>query len=315
MVYKDKIDHVLLFRVIENHLSDFNALEREFFQPDGTNVYLSFNAMLDRMSQGANTRALDATNHVGVIRDLATNRPNGIINFCIQPDGSTHPAECHRQVVQNGASLRRLFAELQEQIDLSGNNLRIIVRYAGEMNTPGEATNPYAGDPDAYKAGMDAVANARRLEAPGVELAFAPAINAACGELEGSGLKSIRPYFPSDVELDVASCTWYCRPQKGDPRLGQPAAVRQLCVRRLTEFFASDIADGLKLGIDEIGGSMVIDQTGASNPLPPHNDVMLQQMLDNVRLSRRIDYCTFFMEVVWGEDVTLEFVKNQTAPV
>lgn len=170
--------------------------------------------------------------------------------------------------------VEKLAAELdrfQQQVFGTGKRLTIVVRYASEMNDPGQ---PQGRDPANFKSTFAIVHAAFRSRASGVLIAFSAALQADLPE------DRIQQFWPGDDNVDIISGTWY---------IGSPEQ-RLTSHANMKTYLTSRAGLGKGFGLDEIGGC---DAAGTDNDATLRgilNDVEALQ-LQNVTLK----YATLFV--------------------
>lgn len=206
----------------------------------------------------------------------------------------------------NLAFLELLAADLAEYEVLAeeaGGKLEIVIRFASEMNDPGNTKygpkryGPgdvgWATQQAAYRESFAKARKAFREVAPNIRFSFSPALRA---DLEDK-FSRVPDYWPGNKHADILGGTWYVGSQ------GQFAKSRKMLRRYLKEFDE----ETLPHGIDEMGG---VDGT-------IHNDAILKQMFEELenQAPLRFEYVSLFLEQKWGNDVTLKFLRPTPAPL
>lgn len=268
---------------------------------DGTNFYYGINETNKKtFEHGGN--ALNGT-HTAFFNDMRDALLGGEANEKIVVLG-LEPPQVDAPYLFVDANLNlvtQLAVELntyQRSAAENGKVLRIVIRYASEMNdrklsSAPNAGNRYAGDPESYKRSFQTVREVFRNNAPNVEFAFSPAIRR---DLMEPGLSA---YWPGDSHVDVISCTWYIGSEND--------------FKRGAVFFQSYILHremkGKPFGIDELGGCETVGPGKGKN-----NDAFLQRMFEKIvdleDEGIRFSYVTIFLESKWGTDAKLKWLPD-----
>jgi hypothetical protein len=262
----------------------------------GTNFYYGINPTNKAtFEDSGNTDALNST-HKAFFDDVLEELTDGVgdemtVVLGLEPPQLDAP---YLFVDANLGLVTRLAEQLdeyQQRAADTSNRLRIVIRYASEMNdaqlSSAPARNKYAGDPKSYKRSFRIVRDIFEHKAPRIEFSFSPAIRR---DLNEAGLSQ---YWPGDDVVDVIGGTWY---------VGRDADFKGATV-----FFKAYVLHremkGKPFGIDEIGGC---DADGTNN------DGFLQRMFDEIADLQdevgQFSYATIFLEKKWGADATLTWL-------
>jgi len=298
------IDRMLLFRNEEGEeLTQGQLTMRYGFEPDGSNLYYGFNSInLDHFTSTG--RALNP-GHVGFFDDIqASFGVGGQLEKTVVLGVEPSAPDTFDFVAANMGMARALARELNDQQSEArerGRQLRIVIRYASEMNdrpfnSATQSGNPWGGRPDDFKPSFRDVRAVFHEEAPEIRFAFSPAIRADLDEAK------ITDFWPGSDAVDVIAGTWYVH------------AEEQFndATHNMRAYFLHRLGAGKPFAFDELGGASASNQ---------ENDRFLQRMLNEVIALRVIalreqgiafDYATLFLSFPFGEDATLDFL---TAPV
>lgn len=290
------IQRLLLFAKEANEVTTQERLrERYRLFAGGTNFYYGLNpANRDRFA--ASGRALSRDTHRRFFDGILTSLKQGAatektVVLGVEPPQSADPygfVSRHLYLVER---LARELRAYQEDAEAVGKRLRIVIRYASEMNddNPG-SRNRYAGQPEAYRNSFRSVRRLFRQHAPEVAFAFSPALRSDLNE------RGWERYWPGDAYVDVVSCTWYVGSDVQFP--GALTALRA--------YIAQAVAWGKPVAIDEMGGC---DRDGGKN------DHFLRRMFDTLRAlgaeGVTFAHVTVFLEGKWGRDATLSWLASE----
>jgi hypothetical protein len=289
------IDRLLCFAKDGEQVMGLDTLQGKYgFEPDGTNFYYGINsANRDRFQIDGN--ALSADFHQpffdNVLASLDSSAaPNKTVVLGLEP---LEPSSPFVFANQSGDLLRALateLAEYQNQARQNGKALNVVIRYASEMNVDPREGNPYAGDPEGYKAGFQFAKTVFQGIARDLLFSFSPAIRA---DLDEADLSS---YWPGTDFVDIVGGTWYI----GSEHQSQAAASF------MQRYFLHRVATGKPCGIDELGGC-------SDDPNNRQNDQFIRRMLEELASLQNqavgFRYVTVFLEGKWGEDATLAFLR------
>ncbi|MGC4043631.1 MAG: hypothetical protein QM758_07475 [Armatimonas sp.] len=195
-------------------LVDFSTCQTTYsFQPDGVNMYFGFlKEVISRWENGGTMLDMAGhpwshSTHLEFALDALNNGPDSekTIVFALQPPGGIKPFDF---VIAKRAAVEALAAELQEYRKRAnpGKNLRIVVRFASEMNTK-ENTTWGAGNSSVKAADFilayKEVRAAFRSVSTEFLFSFSPALRADLSPTE------INKYWPGIANVDFLSGTWY----------------------------------------------------------------------------------------------------------
>lgn len=282
------VANILLWDKEQNIPSTLDELESRFgFSPAGTDYF--FGVIQDALDRLQSHKPVLLEEHQQFYTSalnylLQSDLPELTLVIGVQPDhlpdGFAFVAQ-HPELI---TALARELAAYQAEASRAGKALRLVIRYASEMNDVG-FSGPYNGRPAAYRESIRLVRQLFREAAPDILFSFSPALRA---DLLGK-TPAIAEYWPGDGVCDVIGGTWYIR---GDQFTDSVAFMKQYFQGRT---FGLDIPCAL----DEIGGC-----TNNAN-----NDAMLIRMFDELdQLGFPFEYATIYLEIEWGEDATLQFL-------
>jgi hypothetical protein len=291
------IERLLLFRVEDGHLFTQGELtDRYGFEPDGSNLYYGLNQT--NLTHFRNTGEGLNPSHQAFFADLldalsASAQLEKSVVLGLEPlDPTTFDfVSAHMDLLRAAA---RDMAALQARARGGGKRLRIIIRYASEMNDPpfNPATNsgnPWGQQPAQFRASFREVRTAFREEAPEIRFTFSPAIRADVQE------SRITDYWPGAEFVDIISCTWYIR------GMAQAAAA----VSNMRAFFRHRLETGKAFGFDELSGRDLSNLDC---------DRFIREMLEAAAALEeegvRFEYSTLFLQEPWGRDATLDFLTE-----
>ena len=226
--------------------------------PGGANVYYGVvQAQVDAWERTRRARALQP-HHYLVIEDVlqhlvaASPLPSAVINFSLLP---LEPDQPYGFVEKSPELLAAVAAELrtyQLQAVEHGKRLRIVIRYASEMN--GARIQDKNPQPWGYINGFDdqeqqekfrrtfvSTREIFREHAPTVEFAFSPFIRS---DLKPELYDVLPKYWPGDDQVDVIGCTWYIGTE----------ADQELAFQVMQRYCADYARKGKPFGVDEMGG-------------------------------------------------------------
>jgi hypothetical protein len=291
------IDHVMLFQTSGGQVLTQEKFAEKFgFEPDGANEYYGLNQanLTNFESRGV---ALNPSHEAffRVFLDSLQNseQPEKTVVLGLEPSerNSFDFVAAHMDVVR---SLARELAARQAEARDRGKQLRIVVRYASEMNDPQGDNNTWGGHPDAFKRSFEEVRTAFREEAPEILFAFSPAIRADVNE------DKISDYWPGDSLVDIIAGTWYIHgeEQSDDAK------------RKIRQYFLHRLGTGKPFALDELSGR---ERLHPDNQPEGQNDRFIQAMLEALFALREegvaLDYVTLFLELPWGRDARLRFLS------
>ncbi len=291
------IERILLFAKEPGGVATMRRLEERYrIAPAGANFYYGINPE-NRDRFFVTGRALGKSAHQQFFDDMLQTLRTGTetektVVLGVEPPQAADPygfVDASRRLV------RKLAEELnayQEEARACGKRLRIVVRYASEMNDDGVnargGRNRYAGAPEGYKRSFRVVREIFRACAPDIAFTFSPAIR------RGLPVGALVRYWPGDDVVDIVSCTWYVGSE------GQYAGS----VAALRAYLRQRAGKGKRFAIDELGGC---GRGGGSN------DVFLVRMMSE--LSRlhadgvSFAQVTIFLEGKWGSDARLIWLR------
>jgi hypothetical protein len=299
-----KVRRLLYFAKRGNGVLPPSAFREAYgLEPNGMNFYYGLNAAARRhlRETGAALQPSHRAFFDMVQEWLFTGPKEAMVDLGLWP---YEPADPYGFVAANEDLIRAVARELhayQERAEQHGARLRIVVRYASEMNDPAKPGQPW-GRPRAkyepslaepFRRTFRLVRETFREHAPAVRFAFSPAIRA---DIAGERYAMIADFWPGEGLADVVSCTWY---------VGR-AAHLQAAIEALERHFSDRAAEGLPFGIDEMGG---ID--GAKG-----NDAVLEAMfaaLDALKQPAELEYASIFLHGKWGTDASLSFLRRPHA--
>lgn len=260
-------------------------LHSDYFRPDGTNVYIGFTQLCDRVKKDQSALL---PGHLVPMQDLAALTPDGetaYVGINIEPNLPGANAVGQYDFLlkpENKPVYSALAAALHDLPQVKSGKLKPVVRFAGEMN----GGNVHSGKPALFK---DCLPRLKEAFAPkGIALSFCPAINSGVPSLD-----SILQYLPTDDSVfTYAACTLYVRPEEN-----------RESVMKLYADYVNHFGNTKKFFIDEIGGCDT-DSTG--------NDQMLKKMIEAIPVP--VEYATLFLSVGptthWGQDAKLAFLPD-----
>lgn len=273
----------------------------------GTNAYYGISTTNVRFfdcsggTQAMNLRHVDLFKAL-VVNLLRSNVAEWTLNISLEPLEKVFPFV---YVGQHWDLLAKLAAEIHGfqttvRNDSSRKSLRVIIRYASEMNDTaadehGKIYSTYAGEPAAFRETFRAVRTVFADAAPLVQFAFSPAIRKDLPEA------AIAAYWPGDDVVDIVSGTWYV----GDEDQFAGALAN------FTAHFRRWKNSGKPFGIDEFGGCRTLNRD-TPNETGDQNDAFLQRMsgaiADLAAEGIGFQYASIFVNAKWGADAVLDWV-------
>jgi beta-mannanase len=280
--------------------------DRYHFEPNGVNCYYGINQwQADRAQSEHSAMSKD---HRAVLQDALDTLLNGgdsvkQIDLGLWPLEKTgDPYEFvigHLDLVGHLASELK---EYQDQALAQEKELKIVVRYASEMNDVRYEHQPWGRTPGItddreqqarFRSTFRTVRQVFRDLAPAIRFAFSPAIRR---DIVPEKYEVIPRYWPGDGEVDIISCTWYTG--REDDYLGSVEVLRKYFLQRKER--------NLPFGIDEMGGKVRDEK-------PAENDAMLKRMFNVLEGLKSegvsFEYVSLFLDAAWGEDATLDFLR------
>jgi hypothetical protein len=279
------IDRLLYFRQSLNGdpIESFADFEAEFgpgADTDGVNAYLGLiSGVLDNPAGPLASSGAGAVFNQIIVSMAGSIGLELTIMLGIEPN---EPGSFFTFVQANYPGIQTLAAEIaaaqaQAAATGAGNSLRVVVRFASEMN----GGNVYSGNPQAFVDTFQAVRTLIQAGAPNVLFAFSP-------ELSGASLGNIGAYWPGTTYVDVISGTWYMH---SDANFLNSVAF-------LNSYFAAYASYGKPFAIDEVGAC-----SGTS--IPVGNGTELNRVLPVLRASGvDLAHVTLFLDrPTWGADL------------
>ncbi len=280
--------------------------ERYRFAAAGANFYYGINPE-NRARFNATGRALARESHRSFFGDIlgslgspgAGDAPQErTVVLGLEPPQSADPYGFVAANMRLCAALADELRALQEEARSRGGRLRIVIRYASEMNDDGRdgrgrRRNRYAGAPARYRESFRAVRELFRGRAPGVAFAFSPAIRHDLGQ---GGLPA---YWPGDRYVDVISCTWY---------VGSGAQYRR-ATAGLRSYLLRRVGKGKPFAIDEMGGC-----AGRGRDNDPTLRRMMGELAGLAGEGVTFTHVTLFLKGKWGADATLSWLSPTPRP-
>jgi hypothetical protein len=256
----------------------------------GTNMYYG---MIEPNLSLPNSQGLQGSARTFIL-DLISAMPAGgsaTIDLGLEPDNrdnnSGSPATRLARVATDPQldlieRLARELGELQDTAAMMGKELRIVIRFASEMN----GGNRYSGAPraftDAYKSVAARLRTNRRLL-----LNFAPFVFADAHP------DHFADYWPGDSLVDVVGCTWYV-----GHNINLPGAKANLDL-----YFHNFSSRGKPFCISELGGAVDRDVSGDTGVFSK----MVRHLVD-LPIDAPLDHVTLFLEQPWGVKVNVDQV-------
>lgn len=258
----------------------------------GVNLYFGVNrAAVDRVGMGAGVLL---PSHAAVLDDLLEDGAAGRIRCCsvgLWPYEAVDPFGFLIKHLSLVASFAGALHEYQERARQAGNELRLYVRYASEMNDPAKSGHPWGRtqpvDPEQAEKFRRSYGEVRRIFAdrcPGARFVWSPALRR---DNAGERYRLIADYWPGDPLVDVIGCTWCCG------RTADFPAAAELLLRYHGEWKGRAPLHG----VDEMGG---VDSSGSAPP-------MLASMLRWLDLlpgeDIELNYLSLFLNGRWGNGI------------
>jgi C1A family cysteine protease len=262
----------------------------------GTNMYWGLqDANLDLPAgQGLQTEASQ------FITDFVSALPPGgigVIDFALEPNSTLVGAEAFADVNARLAKIGDLGTDLathQTAATNAGKTLRLVVRFASEMNLG--SGNLWAGAPDDFRQAWVNVRQALANPQLTFLMNFAPFIYAGA-TISGNDPAAVTQYWPGDDQVDIVGCTWYAGNGADIP------GAKNL----LDAYFNAFAGKNLSYAVSELGGS-------CNKATGLRNTEAVQSMfwhLRNFRSDQTLDHVTFFLEQPWsGAGVDLGIVQT-----
>lgn len=272
-------------------------LETKYFRPDGTNTYIGYSQLADRIHGGEPALLQKHITPIEEIGALSSPSNPGFIGINLEPNLPNTGARQQLEFISSKDN-EDVFPALADHLaslpEVSSGTVIPVLRFGGEMN----AGNVHSKQPKAYKACLPALAKA--FHDRDLMLSFCPAINAGT-----ASVSDIMQYFPDDPDIfDFISCTLYIRPTDNESPDVNFKKVMNLYHGYVKKF------PGKRLFIDEL--------SGATTHLAG-NDAMIKRILGAIEVD--VEYATLFMSIgpatpksgptIWGQDGTLGFLDNQ----
>jgi hypothetical protein len=211
------------------------------FTPEGANFYVG--VFTDTRDEYINTgQALNAY-HQSFFQDMvseATTSPRRQTRVVLglEPLHRPDPFGFVTGNLNFVAAIADALAGYQAQALAQQSTLDIVVRFASEMNDPGNHT--YGLRPAEYRDAFVRVRTLFRERAPQVSFCFSPALRRDLRD----HYPDLPNYWPGDEFVDVIAGTWYVG-NSGDFSAASDL-LRRYCLHRL--------GSGKPFGIDELGG-------------------------------------------------------------
>jgi hypothetical protein len=269
------------------------ALNQNFpWRPAGTNTYYGVTAANVRLlSEGTALPPQDKEFWEGVIADLGQVLQDPVtVVLGLEPHDPAAGGTAYRFVRDNLSLISQLAVELrgyQERTTALGRTLDIVVRYASEMNDPGNET--YGNDPNGYLATFPLVRDLFRTNAPAIRFSFSPAIRSDLRHLN-----NVHQYWPGDENVDFIGGTWYL----GDPNQKSDGIG---FLKNYVDAFASK---GLPYGLDEMGA------TAAGQSIKDKIEEMCGVIADLGSQGVHFTYATVFMQGRFLTNEPLDFLNS-----
>ncbi|BCM90894.1 hypothetical protein IAD21_02757 [Abditibacteriota bacterium] len=233
------------------------------FDADGVNFYIDLtqarlNAWVP-MQPSSTLTAYEQSAFFQAMADELNASPfsRATIVFALQPNDKTvdNPYSVVEKAISLGyiKDLATCFQGFQQQCAHKGKDLRIVIRYAAEMNTKDKqyvwnrnSSLPPDQQEAIFKKTFRMVREAFHDVSPAFLMAFSPAIRSDIT------IQTIDNYFPGKQYIDRVSCSWYC----GD------LDSLQVATSKFTDYLSrmrNLLTDGnssalISCAIDELGG-------------------------------------------------------------
>lgn len=299
------INNLLVFDT-QDHTANTNQLNLAGLQAEygsniaGTNTYWGLQGpnILLPPGTGLQPSALQfLTDFIGAVPAGGT----GTVDLGLEPNsqlvGTAAFADVNSRLDKIG-DLATNLATLQSAAAAQGKTLRIIVRFASEMNQG--SGNNWQGVPDDFIQAWQNVRTTLQAANPSLLMNFAPFVYSGA-VIGGGGNRDITTYWPGDGQVDMIGCTWYA---------GSGADI-QAAKNNLDAYFNAYAGKNLLYAVSELGASCNRD-TGYKNTQA------VQTMfwhLDHLASTQPLDHVTFFLEQPWfGAGVDLSIVQAEPGP-
>lgn len=284
--------------------------------PSGLNLYIGIDNATVAAWKGSGTALESDTKQAldSVLAYLGPDRTELMVDVSLEPVEQSNPYGVVNDNLDMLIGLANQLASYQSQAIGKGGSLKVVVRYASEMNDPSTPKQPYGRPVDArgnslpwqahaatFKDSFARVSSAMRGANSQLDFTFSPALRS---DVVGPDFDMIAQYQPDLSDLQRISCTWY---------VGQVANMEP-AISVLRQYFAQYSGKNLPFGIDEMGGDneRTVEVDGQPLTLDGNNDAMLELMLtaleDSSRLGISFDSVTLFLDDKWRTDTSLAFL-------
>lgn len=258
--------------------------ETHGFAVDGSNDYIGINSKTMEYLPG----------HMDYLRGLKKLVESGkkshiLAIVALEPDAGLD------YVKNNYTLIKTIAQEINSIQEGHSDKLKIIIRYASEMNVK-KKENPWSSNPDDYKKTYIEIKKIFQDTAPGTLFNFSPNIRYDLHP-DGKVVQPIEEYWPGNGYVDIISCTWYIG-SKDNAFLS-------------TDFFNIHYQWAMSLkkpfAVDELGGR---DKPCSNELIIPDNSERLIKMMEyiirkNQESGASSEYITLFLEKKWNVDLDL----------
>jgi|GEM_PF-2585760 len=223
------------------NLPDFQT-EYKGIGISGTNIYWGLQG--DNLTLGKGVGLQDAARaFLQTFVDAIPPNGVGTVDYGLQPNEDLVGDAAYEDVLNRLDKIEDLAKDLNgfQQGLTDGRKLRIVVRFASEMNTG--ANNKWSGVPDSFKKAWEKVYGTFKGVSEEFVMNFAPFVYVD-SVVDGPGSDAISNYWPGVNLVDIVGCTWYA---------GSGNAVRP-AKDNLDAYFGAFAGTGLPYAVSEMCG-------------------------------------------------------------
>jgi len=288
-------------------------------RPDGVNLYLGVEKQaVDRVKETGSALEPDMVNVLdALIADFQTGgKPYRYVDVSLEPIQTPNPFEFVNDNLNVVTAVANDLAGYQAKASAIERELRVVIRYASEMNDPTTCSQPYGRPVDASGVGLPhephaaafvesykLVRTAMKTENESLLFAFSPAIRY---DIIEDRYTMLADYFPGNDIVDRISCTWYTA-----------SSVNITKSKNVMKRYFNDFKVGFDgtFGIDEMGGvdEDTIEAYNRDVIVEHDNDRILTSMFDCLQeladSGVAFETVSVFLLGKWGVDAKLTFLS------